>query len=360
MTHRFTVSLADLDTGAERVRIPLCVLGRFVKGSQRFSLGMTEVNQMAANFRKRPNGEIVIDYEHASNSPEVALGGPVPAAGWLKAIDDRPDANGVLWGEAQFTDKARQMIAAGEYKYLSPSIVLGARDKQTGEQQGATLISMALTNTPFLDKLPAIALSEAGWVVEGATEKEKETMAVAKLVLADRAACKVRAVLEDGTESVLSVEGLTPEPKILRLSDVKRTADGRYDFAGIETGDDVIVASEILRAQQVQAELDEAVKGGKITPAQRPAMEKLALSDLPAFREFVKAQKPVVDLSERGIGGAAGDPLAQIEQEIDRKTTERMSVNKGMQYHEALKLVLSENPDLDRRRTTLIRGGQNR
>lgn len=58
------------------------------------------------------------------------------------------------------------MLAAREYKYVSPVIVWGARDKGTGEPQGTTLTSMAITNSPLMEKLPAIAFSEAGWQIE--------------------------------------------------------------------------------------------------------------------------------------------------------------------------------------------------
>jgi phage I-like protein len=55
------------------------------------------------------------------------------------------------------------MIAAGEYKYISPVIDWGTRDRATGQVQGATLTSAALTNRPVLDHMPAIQLSDAGW-----------------------------------------------------------------------------------------------------------------------------------------------------------------------------------------------------
>ncbi len=76
---------------------------------------------------------------------------------------DRPYAGRVaaVWGEARFTSRARKMIADGEYKYGSPALNWGARDKATGEPQGLTLTSFALTNTPVLDRMPAIQLSEA-------------------------------------------------------------------------------------------------------------------------------------------------------------------------------------------------------
>ncbi len=67
----------------------------------------------------------------------------------------------MVWGEAQFTSRARDMIAAGEYRYGSPALDWGARDKGTGDPQGLTLTSFALTNTPVLDRMPAIRLSDA-------------------------------------------------------------------------------------------------------------------------------------------------------------------------------------------------------
>jgi phage I-like protein len=132
-------------------RMPILMIGTFYKGKQRFSITRADVATMAANFKKRGNGEVVIDYEHASEMPEVAAGQPVPAAGWIVSIDPEPDANHIVWGEASFNARAARMIRAGEYKYGSPNLVWGYRDKTTGESQGLTLTSFALTNTPVLD-----------------------------------------------------------------------------------------------------------------------------------------------------------------------------------------------------------------
>lgn len=161
----FIVNLAtiSLSEASARVRIPLLQLGNWVKGVVSFSITSADVKAIVANFRKRGTGEIVIDYEHGSESPARASGGPIPAAGWLKAVEEQPDTKGILWGLGEFTERARRMIADREYKYLSPAIDWGTRDTRSGEQQGATLRSMALVDRPFLDALPAIQLSEAGW-----------------------------------------------------------------------------------------------------------------------------------------------------------------------------------------------------
>ncbi len=341
------------EIGEGLIRIPLAKLGRWFKGKLKFSISRSDITAIVANFRKR-QADVVIDYDH-STEYAAGTGQPVPASGWLKEIDPEPDELGILWGLADFTAKAREMLRAKEYKYISPVINWGARDKHTGEQQGATITSVALTNVPVLEEMPAIALSEAGWVAETVTERKERTMAVKKLILADRTACTARAVLEDGTETVLSVEGLTPEPKVVRLSEVKRAADGRFDFAALSESEHAI-HPEVFRALQVQQELDAAVKDGKITPAQRPAMEKLALSDLPSFRDFVKAQKPQVDLSEVGIaGGGEGGDLKKIDARIKELIDAKLKADPKLSRGQAMKMVLSDRPDLAKGRLELMR-----
>jgi len=154
------ITLADTNQPSN---IPVAMIGDWYKGKQKFSITEADVAAMTANFKKRGNSEVVIDYEHASEDPEVARGGPVPAAGWIVHINQAPDANGVVWGKAKFNARARDMIATGEYRYGSPALSWGYRDKNNGEQQGLTLTSFALTNRPFLEEMPAIRLSDAGW-----------------------------------------------------------------------------------------------------------------------------------------------------------------------------------------------------
>ena len=324
---QFVITLGEV--GAGLVRIPLVRLGRWFQGKLKFAITRLDLGRIVRNFRKR-GMETVIDYEHASEQPEVAAGGPIPAAGWLRTMEDEPDPQGVLWGEAEFTERARNMIAGSEYRRLSPAINWGARDKETGEQQGATLTSMALTNRPFL-AMPAIALSE-GW------REDKEEPAMAE---------ETKVTQEGGGAS-------GTEPKIIHLSDVKRGADGRLDFAGIETGADIAVASEVLTAMEVQRELDGAVKAGKIKPVQRPYLERLTLSEI---QGFLAGQSAQVDLSEHGSAGSGGaggqSELKQIDQrmrgEIDRKRT----ADKDLSMGDALVLVASEHPDWAERRRVL-------
>ena len=353
---RLLVRLDEVAPGALK-RVPLARVGRFVKDGQKFSITPQTLAEVVANFRKRP-ADTVIDYEHASEFPEEAQGGPVPAAGWLKSIDDAPGADGILWGDAEFTPRARRMIAEREYRYLSPVIDWGARNKQTGEPQGPTLTSVALTNRPFLEEMPAIALSERGRKF-GPTQRvppsEGRSNKTVKVILADRAARTVRVVQDDESEQTLAVEGF---PKIVTLSEIQRDAEGRYDFAALADDDQALVAGEVFRAHQAQVELDTAVQKGLVTPAQRPHFEKMALSDLAGFRALLKTMRPQVDFGERGLGGGATEDiseLAKVERELHAKVDAKLKAEPKLQYHEALKLVARENLALNRRYTELSR-----
>jgi phage I-like protein len=355
---QYLVRLGELSEGL--TRIPIAVLGRFVKGAQKFAITKGTLADVVRNFRAR-KADTVIDYEHASEEPGVAAGGPVPASGWLKAVEDAPDENGILWGQAEFTPRAQEMVKGGEYKYLSPVINWGARNKVTGEQQGATLTSMALTNRPFLEALPAIAMTELGVDADGrpawrvdrgdAASNGKEKHNVTKVILTDRVARTVRVVNDDGTEQTLTMEGLEAAPKVVKLSDVKRDKEGLFDFASLETGDGVVMASEVFHAMEVQGELQAAVGKGLITPAQRPFYEKMALTDLGAFRELVKTMQPAVDLREHGLAGSGAEGGAaerekKAAQALETKIAEIRRADPKVQYHEALKLVASEHPEI--------------
>jgi hypothetical protein len=149
------------------VEFPVAVVGNWKGAAREFSITSQDLASMAANFAKRKNREINVDYDHASEMPEVGRGGPVPSAGRILGlrVDGRHSGVdskglGVLLAKLEFTSRALELIRNKEYRYVSPAIDYGARDKLTGEPQGTTLTSLALTNRPFLEELPAIRLSE--------------------------------------------------------------------------------------------------------------------------------------------------------------------------------------------------------
>ncbi len=153
---RIELAAPEHRAGRELYEIPICVTGSWVKNDREFSITADDLRVMVRNFEKRKNDQVVIDYEHASEQPEIAKGGPIPAAGWIHELR----ANGSLYALVEWTPDALAMIRRGQYRFFSPAIDWNYRDKETGEPQGATLTSGALTNHPFLEELPAITLSD--------------------------------------------------------------------------------------------------------------------------------------------------------------------------------------------------------
>jgi hypothetical protein len=130
-----------------------------------------------------------VDYDHACEDLERAGGAPTPSAGRILALDkpepfvsgdreigrsgeqesrspDHPITGSpdrwILYGRYEPTARARQMIKNREYRYVSAAFAKDYPDRKTGESQGLTLTSVALTNQPFLDELPEIWLSVSG------------------------------------------------------------------------------------------------------------------------------------------------------------------------------------------------------
>jgi hypothetical protein len=334
---RFFVRLGAVTDALKR--IPLAVLGQFQKGSQKFAITRQTLSDIVANFRKR-GADTVIDYEHASAFPELAGGQPIPAAGWISALDDGPDADGILWGSAKFTPRAVQMLRDDETRYLSPEIDWTARDKRSGKPQGATLLSAALTLRPFLDGMPAVALSD--WQKGAAAAAPREKTRAPKLILADRVAGTVRAVAEDGTESIHHLEGLEAPPVVVHLSDVGRGANGLLDFAPLAEGNQVI-ASEVLHAMLMEAELSDAVEERKITPEQRGFYGKMLLSH---FRELVKS----LPAQYGGYGGTGETRLdaAVLLADINREISILQAGTPALDYQGGWSMLQRARPGLIR------------
>lgn len=170
---RLALGAAQLVGGKELYSHPIAVTGSWAKNGHKFSIAPEDLRTIVRNFEKRKNDMVVVDFEHASEMPEVARGGPVPAAGWVHQLSvassqlpagsdngQLATGNWQLTALIEWTPQAVEMIQSGQYRFFSPAIDFNATDKETGESQGTTLTSGALTNHPFLEELPAITLSD--------------------------------------------------------------------------------------------------------------------------------------------------------------------------------------------------------
>jgi len=200
---RFVVALSD-PPATGLIRIPIAVTGSWAGLEKKFVIELDDLNEIRKNFAKKPTGEINVDYEHASEVP-FGTGGPVLSAGRIRKLDEperfsngnrelgmgnretpnsqlpTPNSRFILWGWYEPTERARELIANREYRYISPAIRWGAKDKVTGKTAGTVLTSVALVNKPFLEELPEIHLCELGTGDSGPAGRDGESQVFVSL-----------------------------------------------------------------------------------------------------------------------------------------------------------------------------------
>ncbi len=402
-TLRLSLLAPTVVDGKELHEHVIAVAGTWVKNGKEFSIIADDLEAMARNFQKRKNEMVTLDYEHASEMPEVAHGGPVPASGWIHSLFVT-DTGGtpVLRALIEWTPRAKDMIASAEYRFFSPAIDFGARDKETGEPQGATLTSGALTNHPFLEELPAITLSDNDRsqetkkpiAKEANSQEEKKPLAIASCLLASskggtmkysivkklagRRTIRQEADGADATDVFdFSLDDLALDdtelddllakrnPAAIKMREMGERAqlfsecvlEGTIDLdkaAGL--ADDGKFGIKDFRQIQKASELvEKAITEGKFAPADREFISRVALANVARFEEWTKKKPRAVPLGPpQGVSGpvptSAGPDselalrLSQLmgEQKLDRKA--------------ALERLGKEDPDLVRR----YRAGQGR
>lgn len=117
--------------------------------------------EILRNFRATQNQRIPIDFEHASEAEETSGTIPTegaPAQAWIIDLEDRADVG--LWGLVDFLEPARTYVIEKKYRYFSPAIRFGSRDRETGKPIGARMTSGGFTNSPFLDGLQPLAAAD--------------------------------------------------------------------------------------------------------------------------------------------------------------------------------------------------------
>jgi hypothetical protein len=141
----------------------------------RFKFDRATFDTIIANFHNHPSyvagadgvgiADVVPwDFHHASEYAPTEGTIPAtgaPAQGWVRelAVRQGPDGD-ELWALTRWLEPARSYIKAGQYKWASVVVDFGTRDPRSGEKVGATLVSVAITNNPFVEGMaPLVAAS---------------------------------------------------------------------------------------------------------------------------------------------------------------------------------------------------------
>jgi len=141
--------------------------------------------------------DMPIDYEHQTLGGEYSSpDGTSPAAGWIKSLEIIPGEG--VYGLVEWTGRARQMIAAREYRYLSPVVFVDLDTHRAME-----LHTVGLTNKPAIAGMQAI-VNQSGFNGTEAVPESEQTMDTDAFIAAIRETVQLGedASLEDLAEAI--------------------------------------------------------------------------------------------------------------------------------------------------------------
>lgn len=123
------------------------------------------------NFDERKT-PLNVDYEHQTFNR--ALKGAIDSAGWIVKLERRGEDGEELWALTNLLPEAAERIRARQLRHCSPVVIPESTDKQTGDDIGFELRSLALTNDPFLDGLHPIKLTRVAAMADEAKMPEDD------------------------------------------------------------------------------------------------------------------------------------------------------------------------------------------
>lgn len=336
--------------------VHLLPVGEFVGRDGRPGKGLTwklsdqQGRALAATLTARhARVQFNLDYEHQSMLSEQN-GQPAPASGWANAFEWR-DGLGLFALNVQWTAKAKEMIEAGEYKYISPVIVY---DKQSG--QVIDVLNASLVNIPCLDLSPVAQERVARLNASFSTHPEQSMNEVLKALLkalglaeteattAEQAvsavtALKAAAMPADLVKALGLAETATPADMVTAVTALKASADkvatlttevatlkasgagGNPDptkFVSLESFTQLNTEVAALRAANVSSEVDKLIEQaraeGKCSPVVEGVWRDIGKVDIAKLKALIKDTPANPALAGQtqtsGKPAAAADPKA--------------------------------------------------
>jgi phage I-like protein len=257
--------------------------------------------------------DLVIDYEHQTLSGDKA-----PAAGWISSLEWDPDRG--IMARVEWTDQAKEMIMAGEYRYHSPVFMVRESDERVVE-----LHSVALTNTPKTLNLAPLVAKLSLEAAPDNTNTQKEEKPMLKRLIAKF------GLDPDATEDqvIEHITGLMAAPRQVIAKDIITTLDLPDDAdvsvcvasinalkqvpKGMVTREEHNLLVAKLTARDADDAVAKAAAAGKITPDQTAWAKKYATDDLDGFSAFVAKAPVVVPLDKLAPRKEVPDPSGAID-----------------------------------------------
>lgn len=273
--------------------------------------------------------DVVIDYEHQTlNSTENGL--PAPAAGWFPGVSmEWREGQGLFASSVSWTDKASAMIAAKEYRYLSPVF---SYHPATGEV--LDLLHVGLTNYPAIDNLqPLQALAAARFqLADPAAQPTEEHPTVNRDQLIQHLRLSADASDDDIQTALTNLQSKADNTAVLEeaLAAAKTAAANPATHVPLAAFESLKAEVVALKGQQTSGEVDGLVKAGmadgRLIPAQESWARDLGNKDVAALKTYLEKTPAIAALK----GQQSASFQEHIPTAVDQLGTEALAVCKAM------------------------------
>ena len=274
-------------------------------------------------------GDLVIDYEHQTLNAEIN-GKEAPAAGWFKKLEWRDDAQGgasaagtgtsrsggLYAVDVQWTAKAKAMIEAGEYRYVSPVF---AYDKKTGVVLAVQMA--ALTNDPGIDGNSDLAARAAA---KFQTTTEEDTVDREKLIALLGLAKDAGDDQIEQAMTALKAKADSVDRKDTEIATLKAKAVQAYP-AKFSSSEFVALKTE-KGTDDVDALVKQGLDDGKLLPAQKEWAKELGTSDVAALKSYLEKTPAIAALK----GGTQTKGEAPKDDGDDALSADELAVCKNL------------------------------
>lgn len=276
-----------------------------------------------AQLANAAQNDIVIDYEHQTINAKNN-GQPSPAAGWIKHVEYIPGKG--LFADVAWTDKAKAMINAKEYRYISavfPYDINGYVLK---------LAHAAITNFPALDGMDELiaACSQKFTTDEtnnmddilkllrqlfkmpdaNETQLQAALTALAASQPAEVALSAVFTTLSEQTQKIAALSAQAGNPDPAKLVPIELMQSLHQQVA--------VLTAQLQNKDKTEV-IDKALSEGKLLPAQKQWATDLAATPagLAQLKSYLDTVPGVAVLSgeQQGAANAAAEKTITLTSE---------------------------------------------
>ncbi|MDL2266775.1 phage protease [Desulfovibrio sp. OttesenSCG-928-G15] len=291
---------------------------------------------------------MVFDYEHQTLGARDN-GQPAPASGWLQSLVYVPGRG--LFGRVNWTARAATFIAEQEYRYLSPTFTFC---RKTGRI--TRLLHAALTNTPALDGLAAIAAARHFFTHDNPGTGMEEHMPEWLKKLFGLLGLDADATAEAATRAItdLAAKAARADAAEIALATAKAETTGSVDALAALQQEFTALRAELAEAREAKgrekldAQILAALADGRLPKAMGDWARGLAKSNPEALEAYLSKAQPIAALKnmqtqapDKTAPGAAADENAVALSEEEKYAAEQLGMSHA-DYAKAKKGAVSQ------------------